>query len=323
MNKILMNVHSNFDDIEAVEHIAEFTSKTRSAIEVLHVIEDFPQDLQEWWNVRYPVKLYEEIVNKRQEFVDSIVERIERAGVSNVTSKLRWGSELHEVTREVIENKHELVVTTSRPVGTLLRKANGCSCLKGLCRHCPSLIWVMRSPLRLPTRRLLVALKGENGMVFADDFNAKMLRAATWIAEASGSQLHIVHVLSDPELWTVLAQRFGVDQGGLLDKLRSEIRQTCNRLLGTSGQSVTVDRIHLLLGSPRVVIPKFVQQMPMDLMLIGTKARSGLRGMLKGNLAERIIEQVDCSVLTIKPDDFVSPLLSNNGVYTMPHLKAA
>jgi hypothetical protein len=28
-------------------------------------------------------------------------------------------------------------------------------------------------------------------------------------------------------------------------------------------------------------------------------------------------------VLTIKPDDFVSPLLSEGGVYTTPHLEAA
>ncbi|MEN8129903.1 MAG: hypothetical protein ABFS45_06850, partial [Pseudomonadota bacterium] len=100
MKKILMNVHPNYIDQDAVEHIADFTSKTQSAIEVLHVIEDYPQDLHEWWNVRYPVRLYEEIVNKRQEFMDSIVERIKRAGVQNVTTKLRWGSELQEITRE-------------------------------------------------------------------------------------------------------------------------------------------------------------------------------------------------------------------------------
>lgn len=78
MKKILMNVHPDFSDIEAVKRIADFASKTQSSIEILHVIEDYPQGLQEWWNVRYPVKLYEEIVNKRQELVYSVVERFKR-----------------------------------------------------------------------------------------------------------------------------------------------------------------------------------------------------------------------------------------------------
>jgi hypothetical protein len=199
MNKILINVHPEFSDLETVKQVASFTSKAQSAIEILHVIEDYPQDVQEWWNVRYPVRVYEEILNKRQEFVDSIVQRVKTAGVTNVTSKLRWGSELHEVGREVIENKYELVVTTAHPEGTLLKRAKGCSCIKGLCRHCPSLIWVMRNPLRLPTRRILVALKGENGTVFTDGFNAKILRTAGWMFYLS--RRFGPHWRSDP-VWT-------------------------------------------------------------------------------------------------------------------------
>jgi nucleotide-binding universal stress UspA family protein len=181
----------------------------------------------------------------------------------------------------------------------------------------------MRNQLRLPTRRILVALSGDNGVVRADSFNAKILRTARWIAEADENELHVVHALSEPKAKAVEAQRFTVDEGEFLDELRSEISQTCNGLLGRNDQYLSGDRIHLLIGSPGVVIPQLLRQKPMDLILMGTKARTGLAGLLKGNLAEGIMGQVDCSMLTIKPDDFVSPLFSEGGAYNMTRLKAA
>jgi len=41
---------------------------------------------------------------------------------------------------------------------------------------------------------------------------------------------------------------------------------------------------------------------------MGTVGRSGIKGVLLGNTAERILDRCDCSILTVKPDDFVSPI---------------
>ena len=39
---------------------------------------------------------------------------------------------------------------------------------------------------------------------------------------------------------------------------------------------------------------------------MGTVARSGLTGMVIGNTAARILENLECSVLAVKRDSFVS-----------------
>jgi nucleotide-binding universal stress UspA family protein len=41
---------------------------------------------------------------------------------------------------------------------------------------------------------------------------------------------------------------------------------------------------------------------------MGTVARTGIRGFFMGNTAETILEQIDCSVLAIKPQEFVTPV---------------
>jgi nucleotide-binding universal stress UspA family protein len=41
---------------------------------------------------------------------------------------------------------------------------------------------------------------------------------------------------------------------------------------------------------------------------MGTVARTGISGFLMGNTAETILNQIDCSVLAIKPPDFQTPV---------------
>ena len=41
---------------------------------------------------------------------------------------------------------------------------------------------------------------------------------------------------------------------------------------------------------------------------MGTLSRGGVAGLLIGNTAERVVNRVDCSLLTIKPEDFISPV---------------
>ena len=45
-----------------------------------------------------------------------------------------------------------------------------------------------------------------------------------------------------------------------------------------------------------------------DLVVMGTVARTGVPGFIMGNTAEMILNQIDCSVLAIKPSGFVTPV---------------
>jgi nucleotide-binding universal stress UspA family protein len=45
-----------------------------------------------------------------------------------------------------------------------------------------------------------------------------------------------------------------------------------------------------------------------DLVVMGTVSRGGIPGLLMGNTAERLIDRIDCALLTVKPQDFVCPI---------------
>jgi universal stress protein E len=44
-------------------------------------------------------------------------------------------------------------------------------------------------------------------------------------------------------------------------------------------------------------------------LVMGTMSRGGIPGLLIGNTAEKVLYRANCSVLTLKPDGFKSPVL--------------
>jgi nucleotide-binding universal stress UspA family protein len=46
----------------------------------------------------------------------------------------------------------------------------------------------------------------------------------------------------------------------------------------------------------------------MVFVVMGTVGRTGIPGLIMGNSAETILQQVDCSVLAIKPPGFIAPV---------------
>ncbi len=46
--------------------------------------------------------------------------------------------------------------------------------------------------------------------------------------------------------------------------------------------------------------------MDADLVIMATVCRTGIPGLIVGNTAETVMNKVDCSILAIKPQKFVS-----------------
>ena len=69
------------------------------------------------------------------------------------------------------------------------------------------------------------------------------------------------------------------------------------------------EAVHLLKGEAASVIRELSGQLGADLIVMGTVARSGIPGFIIGNTAEDVMQNIDASILAVKPEGFVSPVL--------------
>jgi nucleotide-binding universal stress UspA family protein len=79
-------------------------------------------------------------------------------------------------------------------------------------------------------------------------------------------------------------------------------------LVRSFGERLQSARVELRKGSPEELIPRFVVSEGIDLVVMGTVARTGIAGLVIGNTAERLLQRLPCSVFTIEPAGFRTPV---------------
>lgn len=56
------------------------------------------------------------------------------------------------------------------------------------------------------------------------------------------------------------------------------------------------------------MISQLIKKLHIDVLVMGSVGRSDIPGMLIGNKAETLLNSINCTVLTVKPNGFISPV---------------
>ncbi len=314
INKILLCAHPKIMNVNLADHAADIAKKSHAEIKVFSVISGFPQDMKEWWNVRNPQELHDKIQSERESFLVAVADLLKERGIEKVTYELRWGKEFMEITREVMRNAHDLVMVTARDRTELGKRLFECPS-RDLFLTCPCSLWITKyGNILKQTKRVVAAISGEGGRIDLchDALNAKILNNAAAVAEANNSELHIVHVLPKYGRKGIKKGRdLRPDLTEFVDELRNKLTTDCGVLLEDYDLTMDKRHVHLLIGDPSEVIPEFVNDLGVDLIVMGTVARTGIPGVVYGNTAEKVLDHAISAILAVKPDDFVSPITIN------------
>jgi universal stress protein E len=85
-------------------------------------------------------------------------------------------------------------------------------------------------------------------------------------------------------------------------KAREEAQEALQKTIAPYRRHLPAKHVHLERGTPRKVIPAFAVSHGVELLVIGTVARSGLARHLIGNTAEVLLAGMPCSMLVVPPE---------------------
>ena len=135
------------------------------------------------------------------------------------------------------------------------------------------------------------------------DFSAhseEAVRYACGLADRLGAELHLVHILSeflpagpDPLLMPVMPPEYYQENE---DRAQETLGGLLDPAWGAPRSVVTAVR----WGSPVEAIVSYAVDNRIDLVVIATHGRTGLSHVLLGSVAERIVREAPCPVLTIR-----------------------
>lgn len=229
------------------------------------------------------------------QLLTSLVDSARQQGI-DATGRLLFGSDWLEIITLVQQERHDLVLAGTRGRSVAGRTLFGSTCNR-LLRYCPCPVWSVKNEAVIALRAVLVAHD-------LSDSGSAALQQGAAIAELQLAELHVLHVLELPEDQRFLASVTGDELSAREEAAYQQLRKEITALGGNVPASVKV-----CTGSAHAAILDYLQRHPVDLLCMGTIARSGLRGLLTGNTAENVLPWIDCSLLAVKPDNFVSPAL--------------
>ena len=184
-------------------------------------------------------------------------------------------------------------------------------------------MWLIKPQAPKSYRRILAAVDVDDGYPLAelqsrDILNQQILEIASSVALSDFAELHVAHA------WNAFGE--SAMSGGFIqapeDKIAAYVEQAMQlhqanldalmhkvtRDLGKEVLDYLKPQTHLVKGGARKEIPALAKRIEADLVVMGTVARTGIPGFIMGNTAETILNQLDCSVLAIKPPGFVTPI---------------
>jgi len=217
----------------------------------------------------------------------------------NISSETLLGEVFVEIIHAVQQEGYDLVMTGTRGVSGWKQFLVG-STAKRLIRKCPSAVWIVKAEhVQAPT----VILAPSD----FSDVSRKAVLKGLGLAEKSGAEFHLAHVIDSRDVPEDLMEHLPPGRS-IRDEITQKATERFNEFIASLGPCSVNIVSHLAWGYPWQEIARIASQSRTDLITMGTVGRSGVKGVLLGNTAERILDTCDCSILVVKPDDYVSPI---------------
>ncbi len=308
-------------DEAALARAVILARNNQARLTVIEIIDEIPANTKLLDRVLSSKELQAKVVAAHQEQLAALVAPWTKE--VEIETKIETGIPFLETIHEVLQHNRDLVIKTAEGSGFLDRLF--CSDDMHLLRKCPCPVWLVKPEAPKAYRRILAAVDVDDSYPPQElethrQLNLQILKMASSLALSEFAELHVVNAwqaIGESAMRHAFVDAPEEKIRAYLNDVRQTHEQRLNALmdetintLGREALDFIKPQIHLRKGSPRKEIPAAAEALAVDLVVMGTVARTNIPGFFIGNTAETILNRLNCSVLAIKPPGFTTPIAS-------------
>jgi nucleotide-binding universal stress UspA family protein len=306
--KILLYASSKSDNKTALKYAISLAEKNEASLTIVDVIREasgyspvLPASIR---NINLHDIFHEERHDSLERLVYSYIDKEIKIKV-----RVLSGTPFIEIIREIVRKGHNLLITTPQGPAGLGETLFGSTTMH-LIRKCPCPVMAIKPSDKAGFSRVMAAIDFEPENEENEALNRKIMALASFLAESQNGELHVVHAL---RLYgeDLLRTRFDLrshEVDKIVQRSLSKHQEWLDEIVRKNDYPIGKSNVYLLKGDAGKLIPETARKHQVDLVVMGTVGRTGIPGFFIGNTAEKILQNVDCSVMTVKPDGFVSPV---------------
>jgi nucleotide-binding universal stress UspA family protein len=279
----------------AVARAATLAALDGAAVHLVHAL-SLPL-LVSPYDVAMPPNVWEELREAAQRQLEEQRAGLESRGVKRVTAELAESTDpARAIGAAVEEHRADLVVMGTHGHRGVEHAILGSVAERTLRHVARPILAVKEDAARAaePIRRILLAVD------FSPDSD-RAVELTAGLAKRLGAHVDVVHALNLPQDHFASLAAFGIE-------MEQKIRATVTEALDAVGLRLEKSEVPVTLitrpGRPSFVISEVAKESGCQLIVMGSRGRSGLAHVLLGSVAERTLRLAPCAVLvTRSPDD--------------------
>ena len=301
-SNILVATDTRLDVHPIIDEAAELARLNGASLKLVDVVPEFS------WAARMMVSDHDEIRKmmgqEKQDKLEALAAPLREQGL-NIDVRVLWGKTSVEIIREVLRGRHDLVMRVAKGHVSRHKGFYGATGRR-LLRECPCAVWLVAAAESSAYKHVVACVDTASSHKLDEELNSKVYELASSVSQQHKARFTLLHAwYIDAE--TLMSRRVSRTDIARIGKERREfVEGRLDKFLQTRGTGARPDNVELIELDPSFAIPAYTKEHNVDLVVMGTIARSGLTGMVIGNTAERILDNLECSVLAVKPDSFVS-----------------
>ncbi|MFT4941299.1 MAG: universal stress protein E [Paraglaciecola sp.] len=294
--RIMVVISGKRKQHEALERALKFTQYNEVHIHLFNSIYEPVMELTDVLSSEHRKEMKEQYLSDRHLYMESIAETLHKKNVK-CSIHLTWHRELHEAIEEaVIELKPDLVIKRiSADAGSINPFTMPVD--RHLLRYCPAPLLLVNSG-SWSDGPLLAAVDPMTSDERHIALNHEILEYTKMLGHLTENIMHTVNTFQTPSM-SPATDLPGIDYELIRKDTSNAHKEKMQSLL--MKHDVAAENMHVVEGSPENTIPKIAQEIGAQLVILGTIGRTGLAAVFIGNTAERVLAELSCEVLALKP----------------------
>jgi universal stress protein E len=211
---------------------------------------------------------------EQRDVLDEEASRLSGSGVQ-ITTEVEWDQNWYNaVVRASIKHGADLVLKSSYKHSAGTRMFNQTSDWT-LIRQCLCPVLLVKESASWENPRILAAIDICARTESYGRLNQYVIDVSKNATTRHCADLHVVNAFQDFK--------------GVPD--REEIIRSCG---------IDSDKVHIKLGKPEKVIVEHAKKLDASMVVLGNSGRTGLSGALMGNTVEKVLDKLECDVLSMR-----------------------
>ncbi|WP_028835770.1 MULTISPECIES: universal stress protein UspE [unclassified Pseudoalteromonas] len=302
IKRIIAVIDPTKDDQNALARSIDLAIKSGASITAFMTVYDFSYEMTTMLSGDEREAMRKAVLKDRELWLKDLVSPYQNI---NINTQVIWHNRPYEaIINTVINDKYDLVIKGTHQHGAL-KAVIFTPTDWHLVRKCPTPVLFVKDMAWPAHGNILAAVNAVSENDQHLSLNKRIIKDAQFLCELANAKLNLVNAY--PATPVNIAIEIPEFNPGLYNESvkKHHIESTIEL---ANEFNLTSDQCFIEEGLPEDVIPDVAKRLNSELVVIGTVGRTGLSAALVGNTAEHVIDSLDCDVLALKPDGYVSPL---------------